>query len=612
MKLSTKLIGSFSIVVLFMGGIGLTASYFNDVVKDQVTFESEKAIQEVTLAGELGLQLFKSLTRTQYLLEDSYRETLSMDYSRSNRTKEVQIAEIDKSLEEFEKSLEELRTLVKSNQKNIFEPSADTSKVLSLLENLEKKYKNYSALLTQFQNISTKNYQDRKEFFTVTIEPYFRSNLLPEIDQLRNHIQQTHQQQIAGLNSQLDRVGYILVIATGIALIIAIVLSLFIYRSIANPIAKIADAAQSVGQGNLQNRIDYDSNDELGQLSSTFDQMAENLSRTTVSRDYVDSIIEAMADLLVVTDEDLKITRVNSAVSDILGYTEEELLDKTIDTLFNEVPDETFKEQHTDSNKTYTGELIGKNENVIPVSISRGKIRDKDRTVEGYVFVASDISSEKKAQQKITESLREKEVLLAEIHHRVKNNLAVISGLLQMQMWESENENAKSALQQSHLRVQSIALVHEKLYQSESLSYIQFDRYLQDLLQTIADIYIGGESDIDINSNLNALTLNVNQAIPCALLINELVINAFKYAFEDTDEGTINILVQKDDQQVLVKVSDNGHGFDEGNDLGDNPSLGLELVDTLVEQLNGELKLYNRDGAHIEFRFTPEGVSNTT
>lgn len=595
-----------------MGGIGLTASYFNHAVKDQVTFESEKAIQEVTLAGELGLQLFKSLTRTQYLLEDSYRESLSMDYSRSNRTKEVQIAEIDKSLGEFEKSLEELRTLVKSNQKSIFEPTVDSTKVLSLLENLEKKYGNYSALLTQFQNISTENYQDRKEFFTVTIEPYFRSNLLPEIDQLRNHIQQTHQQQIAGLNSQLDKVGYILVIATGIALIIAVVLSLFIYRSIANPIAKIADAAQSVGQGNLQNRIDYDSNDELGQLSSTFDQMAENLSKTTVSRDYVDSIIEAMADLLVVTDEELHITRVNSAVSTILGYTEDELLGEPIDILFNEIPDETFTKQYTDSNKTYTGELIGKNENAIPVSISRGKISGKERSLEGYVFVASDISSEKKAQQKISESLREKEVLLAEIHHRVKNNLAVISGLLQMQMWESENENAKSALQQSHLRVQSIALVHEKLYQSESLSYIQFDRYLKDLLHTIADIYIGSESDIDINSNLNALTLNVNQAIPCALLINELVINAFKYAFENIAGGTINIEVQKDEQQVLVKVSDNGHGFAESDELGNAQSLGLELVDTLVEQLNGELKLYNRDGAHIEFRFTPEGVSNTT
>lgn len=612
MKLSTKLIGSFSIVVLFLGGIGLTASYLNNAVKDQVTFESDKAIQEVTLAGELGLQLFKSLTRTQYLLEDSYRESLSMDYSRSNRTKEVQIAEIEKSLGQFEQSLDQLRSLIRSEPKNIFNHPTDTSEVLGLLQNLEKKYKNYSALLTQFQNISNENYQDRKEFFTVTIEPYFRSNLLPEIDQLRNHIQQTHRQQIAGLNSQLNKISYILAIATGIALIVAIVISLFIYRSIANPISKIADAAQSVGQGNLENRIDYDSNDELGQLSSTFDQMAENLSKTTVSRDYVDSIIEAMADLLFVTDEDFRITRVNSAVSDVLGISEDDLLDKSIDTLFNDLPDDIFTHKNTIGNKTYTGELSVENENIIPVSISKGKISGKEKTVEGYVFVASDITSEKEAQQKISESLREKEVLLAEIHHRVKNNLAVISGLLQMQMWESDNKNAKSALQQSHLRVQSIALVHEKLYQSETLSYIQFDRYLQDLLQTIADIYKKDESDIDIYSNLDALILNVNQAIPCALLINELVINAFKYAFKDNNEGTISIDVEKDEQQVLVKVSDNGRGFDEVNELSKDPSLGLELVDTLVRQLSGELNLYSSGGAHIEVRFTPEGVSNST
>lgn len=612
MKLSTKLIGSFSIVVLFLGGIGLTASYLNNAVKDQVTFESDKAIQEVTLAGELGLQLFKSLTRTQYLLEDSYRESLSMDYSRSNRTKEVQIAEIEKSLGQFEQSLDQLRSLIRSEPKNIFNHPTDTSEVLGLLQNLEKKYKNYSALLTQFQNISNENYQDRKEFFTVTIEPYFRSNLLPEIDQLRNHIQQTHRQQIAGLNSQLNKISYILAIATGIALIVAIVISLFIYRSIANPISKIADAAQSVGQGNLENRIDYDSNDELGQLSSTFDQMAENLSKTTVSRDYVDSIIEAMADLLFVTDEDFRITRVNSAVSDVLGISEDDLLDKSIDTLFNDLPDDIFTHKNTIGNKTYTGELSVENENIIPVSISKGKISGKEKTVEGYVFVASDITSEKEARQKISESLREKEVLLAEIHHRVKNNLAVISGLLQMQMWESDNKNAKSALQQSHLRVQSIALVHEKLYQSETLSYIQFDRYLQDLLQTIADIYKKDESDIDIYSNLDALILNVNQAIPCALLINELVINAFKYAFKDNNEGTISIDVEKDEQQVLVKVSDNGRGFDEVNELSKDPSLGLELVDTLVRQLSGELNLYSSGGAHIEVRFTPEGVSNST
>ncbi|WP_445664561.1 histidine kinase dimerization/phosphoacceptor domain -containing protein [Fodinibius sp. AD559] len=608
MKLSTKLIGSFSIVVLVVGGIGLTASYFNDAVKDQVTFESDKAIQEVTLAGELGLQLFKSLTRTQYLLEDSYRETLSMDYSRSNRTKEVQIAKIEKSLGEFEKSLKKLKILVKSNQKNIFNPPKDSSKVLSLLKKLEKKYRNYSSLLIQFQNISTENYQDRKEFFTVTIEPYFRSNLLPEIDRLRNHIQQTHQQQIAGLNSQLDRVGYILVIATGIALIVAIVLSLFIYRSIANPIAKIADAAQSVGKGNLQNRINYNSNDELGQLSSTFDQMAENLSKTTVSRDYVDSIIEAMADLLVVTNKDFNITRVNSAVSDILGYTENDLLGKSIDALFNEMPENIFTKQNTDSNRTYTGELIGKSKDIIPVSISRGKINGKEEATEGYVFVASDISAEKEAQKKIKQSLKDKEVLLAEVHDRVKNNLAVITGMLQMQIWEAESDLVVSALQQSRLRVQSIALVHEKLYQSDSLSFIEFDKYVHDLLESIRSTYSNKKSDIKITTELDRIVLNINQAIPCSLLINELVVNSLKHAFEDGQEGHIKVLFKTFDNKVVLTVKDNGIGFPE---KGDPESLGITLIKTLAKQLEGAVTFKNKNGAEISVLFKAEKVLNT-
>ncbi len=608
MKLSTKLISSFTIVVLVVGAIGLTASYFNDAVKDQVTFESDKAIKEVTLAGEMSIQLFKSLTRTQYLLEDSYRETLSMDYSRSNRSKEVQIAKINKSLGEFEKSLEELKRLVKSDQDNFFEPSTDSSKVLSLLKNLEKKYQNYSSLLIQFQNISTENYQDRKEFFTVTIEPYFRSNLLPEIDRLRNHIQETHRKQIAGLNSQLDRVGYILVIATGIALVVAIVLALFIYRSIANPISKIAAAAQSVGQGNLQNRINYNSNDELGQLSSTFDRMAENLSKITVSRDYVDSIIEAMADLLVVTDRDFKIIRINSAVSDILGFTEEELLEESIDTLFNEMPKNIFTKQNTDSNRTYTGELIGVDKNIIPVSISRGKINGKDEAAEGYVFVASDISAEKEAQKKIKQSLKDKEVLLAEVHDRVKNNLAVITGMLQMQIWEAENDLVVSALQESRLRVQSIALVHEKLYQSDSLSVIEFDKYARDLIETIHSTYSSTKSDVEITTDLDKIVLNINQAIPCSLLINELVVNSLKHAFDEGQQGKIEVLLKAVDKQVNLTVKDNGRGFSGEENI---ESLGVTLIKTLAKQLEGTVSFKNEDSAKISVLFEAEKVVNT-
>ncbi|MGM0547412.1 MAG: sensor histidine kinase [Bacteroidota bacterium] len=605
MKLSSKLIVSFSVVVILVGGIGLISSYLNEKVKDQVTEESEKAIQEVKLADELGINLFQSLTRTQYLMDDRYRQDLSLQYSRSNRTEEVQISRINTSLEEFKQDLDNLRGMVTSQPENFFEHSVDTSAVLSLINDLDEKFKNYTSLLEQFQSIETTGSEDRRIFFNVTIEPYFRTNLLPAIEELRNKIQASHHQKVANMNSQLDRIGYILIIATAVALAVAILLALYIYRSITTPLTKIVKAAEKIGAGNLKERIDYNAKDEMGQLSRAFDQMAENLSKTTVSRDYVDSIISAMANFLFVTDDEFNIKRINSSALIALDCSEQSLVNTPVEQLFEDISQQLFEKNNASKKKSFTGKLKRSDQTSLPVSISKGVIKNSEGDIEGYVFVASDISSQKKAQRKIAESLREKEVLLAEIHHRVKNNLAVISGLLQMQMWESEDNNARSALQKSHLRVQSIALVHEKLYQSDSLSYIQFDRYLKDLLDAIVEVY--DSPNINITTNFDAVSLNVNQAIPCALLINELVINAYKYAFEEEAGGEITVRIRLENQQVVIEVSDNGRGFQEVHDQV--YSLGLDLVETLAAQLNGKLDIYNDNGAHISVRFVPDDIS---
>lgn len=607
MKLSTKLVVSFTIVIILVGGIGLTSSYINESVKDQVTAESNKAILEVELADELGLNLYQSLTRTQYLMDNSYRQSLSMQFSRANRTEKVQISRINSSLTKFENNLDSLRIKVKSEPENFFKHSVDTSEVLSLINDLEKKFKNYASLLEQFQGIEVSENEDRRIFFTVTIEPYFRTNLMPAIEELRNKIQGTHHQQINELNSQLDWISYILIFATFIALAVAILLALYIYRSITKPISKIAEAAEKIGAGNLKQRIRYNSDDEIGQLSRVFDRMAENLSKTTVSRDYVDSIISAMANFLFVTDENFNISRINSAALNALNSSEEQLINKPVKNIFEDTPPTLFTKNNNAERNNYIGRLYQSAEKDIPVSISKGVIKNSEGNVEGYVFVASDISSQKKAQQKIAESLREKEVLLAEVHHRVKNNLAVISGLLQMQMWESDNKGAKSALQLSHLRVQSIALVHEKLYQLDSLSYIEFDQYLHELLETIADVYLSEDTDIKIQSDVKNIVLNVNQAIPSALLINELVMNAFKYSLSDQEDGVINISVQQSDDQILITVKDNGKGVQKKD--RDSDFLGLDLVNTLVTQLNGRLDHKGDDGTYIEITFTAEEVS---
>lgn len=609
MKLSTKLFVSFAVVILLVGGIGITSSYINESVKDQVTKESKEAIEEIELAGEMGLHLYRSLTRTQYLLEDQYRQSLSTDFSEGGMSNEVVVKNIDKSLQKFHKSIEKIRTLVSKDSALVAKDTVDAKSVASLLNKLEKKSNIYISLVKQLQQLSAESYADGKEFFTVTIEPYFRTNLLPLIEQVRIGIQANHEQKIAYLNNQLDRVGRILGIATILALLIAISLTFFLYRSIANPINKLAEAAQNIAQGNLDNRIDYESNDELGQLSQTFNNMAESLSRTTVSRDYVDSIIESMADLLIVTDEQYKVTRINSAGLFMLGKDKEEIMEKKVQSLFEDDPQFILDngDQEQQKFQIQDAELLVGDEDSVPVNVSKGILRDRKGDAEGYVIVASDISSEKEAQQTIKKSLKEKEVLLAEIHHRVKNNLAVISGLLQMQIWESDNDDAISALRQSQFRVQSIALVHEKLYQSENLSYIVFDQYIRDLLQAVSSAYNSEGSNIDIKTDLERIVLNINQAIPCSLLLNELIMNAFKHAFDDQDHGIISVSMSTSDNQVNMRVRDNGKGFPvEKVKTG---SFEMSLIETLGKQLGGNIEFQNDQGADIKVTFEAEEVA---
>lgn len=606
MKLRTKLILSFAIVVILVGGIGITFSYINQSVKNKITSESEEAIREVNLVGEMSAQLYHSITQMQYLLGSQYRKSLSMNFSRSEKSPKMLITEIDSTLDRFKNSYQQMQQLAKDDTLATSERDARSAEMKALLSRLQGKFEIYASLIRRFQNLNSKNYEDAKEFFTVTIEPFFRSNLIPLIEDVRRETQINHQQKIAGLNNRLEQTGSILGFATLAALILTIIITSFLYRSIANPIQKIARAAKRIGQGNLDERIDYRSNDELGQLSNTFDEMVENLNQTTVSRDYVDSIIEAMADLLVVTDKNYNITRINSAGAAMVGNHADELLGRPLSTIFDELPEEVLQDGSEGSIKSRNARLIFEETSEIPVSVSKGTIKDKSGAISGYVIVASDISSEIEARKKISESLKEKEILIAEIHHRVKNNLAVISGLIEMQLWQADNEYAVSALQQSQLRVQSIALVHKKLYQTENLSFIEFKKYSRELLNAIRNTYLSEDSDIDIALHVDDLALNINQAIPCSLLINELVVNALKHAFGKTDEGAIEVTLQKELPHIILRVQDNGRGFDEDPQTDD--SLGLTLVSTLSKQLDAELSFKNDNGAVVEVKFAAEDV----
>jgi len=223
---------------------------------------------------------------------------------------------------------------------------------------------------------------------------------------------------------------------------------------------------------------------------------------------------------------------------------------------------------------------------------------------ERLVAYVRDNTAHKEYENKIRRSLKEKETLLAEVHHRVKNNLAVISGLLEMQVMNSEDEKLLDKLQESQSRIQSIAMVHEKLYSSESFSEIKVDQYINDLLNMISSSLIDSEKDIRVEKDIEPVTLVVSQAIPCGLLLNELITNCYKHAFEGRDEGLIKISIAKEDNEhLLLQIKDNGVGLPDDFNMANKSTLGMTLIQTLVKQLGGDFEVSSGEGTTFQLRF---------
>jgi PAS domain S-box-containing protein len=224
----------------------------------------------------------------------------------------------------------------------------------------------------------------------------------------------------------------------------------------------------------------------------------------------------------------------------------------------------------------------------------------------GNVLVAiqQDITEQKQADEKIKASLKEKEVLLQEIHHRVKNNLGIVSGLLQMQCRRTKDPQATAILRDSQNRIASIALVHEKLYRSEELADIDFAQYIPDLTTHLFDSYNVSSQQIQLNIQVDDASLDIATAIPCGLIINELVSNALKYAFPDHRPGEIKVkFYQESDRQLTLIIRDNGIGLPTDFDSKKLNTLGLTLVQGLVKQLRGTLEINCQQGTEFKITF---------
>jgi two-component sensor histidine kinase len=218
----------------------------------------------------------------------------------------------------------------------------------------------------------------------------------------------------------------------------------------------------------------------------------------------------------------------------------------------------------------------------------------------------TDIDELRRAEEQIQASLREKEVMLKEIHHRVKNNLQVISSLVDLQADTLNDPGMRVLFRDVRDRVRSMALVHEKLYQSETLARVEFADYTRSLLEFLTKAYRHSETIVELKLDLQPASLSVETAVPCGLILNELVTNAFKHAFRGRTQGEITVALGTcPDGRVSLRVSDDGVGLPAGLNWRQSRSLGLRLIHLLAGQLNAMVEVRPGGGADFLITFEP-------
>jgi PAS domain S-box-containing protein len=238
--------------------------------------------------------------------------------------------------------------------------------------------------------------------------------------------------------------------------------------------------------------------------------------------------------------------------------------------------------------------------------LDRGRVveRAADGAPLKAVGISLDIDARKRMESALRASLREKEVLLQEVHHRVKNNLQVISSLINMQLRRLKDASTRETLSQCRHRVQAIALIHEQLYRSKSLASVPLPDYISSLARDIVQAAGVPATNVALGVAIADIALPVDQAIPCGLVLNELMTNALKHAFPDGRQGSLRINVERlGDSHLRLTVADDGVGLPAAFDIGSCQSMGLYLVNTLAAQLNARLEADSRGGTSFQLTF---------
>ena len=322
------------------------------------------------------------------------------------------------------------------------------------------------------------------------------------------------------------------------------------------------------------------------------------------------SVADSAVDGIITTDNNGKIILFNPSLENMFGYGIDEIKGKHVTILMPERYKkqfinklEKFKStgRHEFDRKTFESIGLKKDGTEFPfeISIATWGLTENKFTTS----IIRDVTERQRDEKKLQKSLNEKDMLLKEIHHRVKNNLMIISSLLNLQSRYIKDEESKNIFKESQNRARSMALIHEKLYQSTDLKRINFGEYIHTLSYDLYDTYVLDKTLISLNVDVGDIMLDIDISIPLGLIVNELVTNCLKHAFIVDKSGEINIKFQVLEDKYQLEVKDDGIGFPRDIDYKNTDSLGLRLVTSLTEQIDGTIELNSISGTSFNIIF---------
>ena len=352
---------------------------------------------------------------------------------------------------------------------------------------------------------------------------------------------------------------------------------------------------------------------------------------------YIESLEEA-TDTVLIADSNKDLLFANQSIKDILGVSARQAEGRSImSLLFNNPDDAILAREGIKQSGRWHGEVLGtKDGEHITTDVTITAVKDDNQNETAFVSIARDITQRKKveaeleahrrnlqslvderttalkheiaenkaAQKELANSLEEKELLLKEVHHRVKNNMQVISSLLNIQAETVNDDRFSGLLGESQQRIKSMSLIHENLYQSDNLLEIDFEDYINMLANSLHRFYRLPDIIVSLNIQVFNVALDIETAVPCGLIINELISNAFKHAFKGrTGKGRITVLFDQTETEYILRISDDGNGLPEGFSLDTQSSMGTEIVVILTHQIDGNITFCNENGASFQIVF---------